>query len=118
MSLTRALVIACGLAFIYFGIASLATPSVIADFHRFGLQKLRLLAGTFEILGGLGLLGGLLYRPALIVSSAGLAVMMLIAFAARVRVRDSVALSLPSFLFMLLNLYFLLQSLRNPGQVQ
>ena len=111
MTLTRILAIACGLAFIYFGILSLTSPSVIYDFHRFGLEKLRVLAGSFEIIGGFGLLCGLVWRPALTVSSAGLAVMMLIAFAARIKVRDSVALSLPSFLFMLLNIYLFARSL-------
>ena len=107
MTLLALLSIVSSLVFIVYGVFCAFTPSMIADFHRFGLDSLRILTGILEILGGTGLLVGLRWRPALWLSSAGLGLLMLIAFGVRLRMRDSVALSTPSFLLMLLNLYIL-----------
>ena len=103
--------IVSSLVFIVYGVFCAFTPSMVADFHRFGLDNLqinlRILTGVLEILGGAGLLIGLKWRPALWLSAAGLALLMLIAFGVRLKMRDSVALSAPSFLLMLLNVYIL-----------
>ena len=111
MTLLALLSIVSSLVFIVYGIFCAFTPSMVADFHRFGLDSfpinLRILTGVLEILGGGGLLVGLKWRPALRLSAAGLAVLMLIAFGVRLKMRDSVALSTPSFLLMLLNAYIL-----------
>ena len=111
MTLLAILSILSGLVFIFYGALCAFTPSMVADFHRFGLDNLqinlRILTGILEILGGAGLLVGLKWRPALWLSAAGLALLMLIAFGVRLKMRDSVTLSAPSFLLMLLNLYIL-----------
>lgn len=112
MTLLTLLTIASSLVFIVYGIFCAFTPSMAADFHRFGLENLRILTGILEILGGLGLLIGLRWRPALLISSAGLGLLMLIAFGVRLKMRDSVALSTPSFALMLLNFYIFAKSLR------
>lgn len=107
MTLLALLSITSSLVFIVYGVFCAFTPSMLADFHRFGLDNLRILTGILEILGGTGLLVGLKWRPALWLSSAGLALLMLIAFGVRLKMRDSVVLSTPSFLLMLLNAYIL-----------
>jgi uncharacterized membrane protein YphA (DoxX/SURF4 family) len=107
MTLLALLSIVSSLVFILYGVFCAFTPSMVADFHRFGLDHLRVLTGILEILGGAGLLVGLKWRPALWLSAAGLALLMLIAFGVRLKMRDSVALSTPSFLLMLLNAYIL-----------
>ncbi len=76
---------------------------MVDDFQRFGLERLRMLTGLLEVLGGAGLLVGLKWQPILVISAGGLALLMLIAFLVRLRMRDSLAASLPSLLFMLLN---------------
>jgi hypothetical protein len=68
------------------------------------------LVPLLELLGGSGMLIGLKWQPAVWISSTGLAVLMLIAFGIRMRMRDSVAVSLPSLVLMLLNLYILIKS--------
>lgn len=79
---------------------------MIAEFRRYGMSdKLRILTGTLQVLGACGLLVGLVFNIPGFIGSAGLSLMMLIAFATRVRVRDSVNQSLPSFFFMILNGY-------------
>lgn len=105
MTLLSLLSITSSLVFVVYGVFCAFTPSMVADFHRFGLDNLRILTGLLEILGGVGLLVGLKWRPALWLSSAGLALLMLIAFGVRLKMHDSVVLSTPSFLLMLLNAY-------------
>jgi uncharacterized membrane protein YphA (DoxX/SURF4 family) len=88
---------------------------MVADFQRFGLPNLRVLTGVLEMLGGVGLLVGLKWRPAALISSAGLTLLMLIAFGVRLKMRDSVIQSMPSLLLMLLNLFLFVQSVRASG---
>ena len=117
MNLARIVAAVCGISFIFFGILCWNSLPVVSDFQRFGLERVRVLTGILEILGGVGLLVGLRWRPALVLSSGGLAIMMLVAFAVRLRVRDSVAQSLPSFLFMLANVYLLVETIRESRRV-
>ncbi|MGC9198531.1 MAG: DoxX family protein [Acidobacteriaceae bacterium] len=117
MKLLAVLSITSSLAFLIYGVFCAFTPSMVADFHRFGLDHLRILTGVLEILGGTGLLVGLRWRPALWLSAGGLALLMLIAFGVRLKMRDSVAQSAPSFLLMLLNLYILVLAREHPVRV-
>lgn len=57
-----------------------------------------------------GLLVGLKWPPALSISSAGLSLLMLIAFGVRLKMRDSIVQSLPSLVLMLVNAYILVKS--------
>lgn len=75
------------------------------EFKRFGLEKYGVLTAVLEIGGALGLLVGLISVPILLISSGGLALLMFLGVLARVRVKDSIWVSLPAFLFMLLNAY-------------
>ncbi len=76
------------------------------EFKRYGLERLRVLTGILEILGGAGLVLGLYYFPPLLVfSSAGLALLMFFACWVRFRARDSLLSSLPAIFFMVLNIY-------------
>jgi uncharacterized membrane protein YphA (DoxX/SURF4 family) len=101
-----------GVTFLIYGVLCFYSVSMANDFHRFGLDNLRVLTGVLELLGGAGLLIGLKWPPALWISSAGLALLMLIAFGIRMRMRDGVGVSTPSFLLMFLNLYILIGSLK------
>ena len=111
MNLLPLLLWADGIAFLVYGCLCLFSPSMLADFHRFGLERLRVLTGVLELLGGSGLLVGLKWRPALTLSSAGLCLLMLIAFGVRLKMHDSVGQSLPSLTLMLANAYILVKSL-------
>ena len=82
------------------------------EFTRFGLAHLRVLTGSLEVLGGVGLLVGLKWPPALWLSSGGLALLMLCGVSVRVSVGDSLLQTLPALALMLLNLYLLLASAR------
>lgn len=75
------------------------------EFKRFGLEKLGLLTIVLEFLGALGLLVGLYYPIILTLSSMGLSLLMFFGLLTRIKSKDSVWISLPAILFMVLNAY-------------
>ncbi len=85
------------------------------EFARYGLEQLRVLTGVLEILAGVGLLVGLWWPLALRVSSGGLALLMLFALLARLRVRDSIWSCLPAFILLVINVLILLHSIGRLG---
>ena len=105
-------IVVSGVAFLTYGSLCVSGYSLLQEFHRFGIEWLRIPTGYLEILGGAGLLVGLSWLPALRLSALGLCLLMLVGFGFRLKFRDSVEESLPSFGFMLLNLYIFIQSLR------
>ena len=110
-NLMTLLIWAVGLAFLIYGGLCLTSMSMVEDFHRFGLERLRILTGFLEVVGGSGLLIGMKWRPALTIFSGGLCLLMLIAFCVRVKMRDGVAESLPSLTLMLITAYVSFKSL-------
>ena len=82
-----------------------------SEFNRFGLEKLGALTAVLEILGALGLLVGLRFHPLILVSSGGLAFLMLLGVAVRIKMKDSILISLPATFYMLLNAYIFFLSL-------
>ncbi|WP_204248387.1 hypothetical protein [Hymenobacter sp. PAMC 26628] len=81
------------------------------EFKRFGLEGLGLVAIIFELLGAVGLLVGLKYNLILLISSGGLALLMFLGVAVRIKVKDGLLVSLPALSFMLLNAYIFAKAL-------
>ncbi len=82
---------------------------MINEFNRFGLEVYqRILTGLLQLLGSIGILIGLLYPWIGMAATAGLSLLMLLGFGVRLKVRDSIKASLPSFLFMIINAYLFL----------
>ena len=75
------------------------------EFKRFGLEKMGLTTVLLEIIGALGLLVGLKFNFFLILSSLGLALLMFAGLVVRIKLEDSVWISLPAFLLMVLNAF-------------
>ncbi|OGX87066.1 DoxX family protein [Hymenobacter glacialis] len=105
MSLLPALVLFSSLSFLGYGIAYFKSPNMKSEFKRFGLEKQGLLVVVLEILGALGLLVGLALNPILLLAAGGLALLMLLGVAVRLKIGDSVLVTLPAFAFMVLNAY-------------
>jgi hypothetical protein len=82
------------------------------EFKRFNLEKLGLLTIILEFIGATGLLIGLQYNFFLIVSSLGISLLMLCGLIVRLKLKDSIWVSLPALFFMLLNLYIFLESIK------
>jgi len=75
------------------------------EFKRFGLEKWALTIVILEIIGAVGLLVGLKYNFMLVISSLGLALLMLAGVLVRVKLKDSLWISLPAAFYMVLNAF-------------
>ena len=81
------------------------------EFKRFGLEKMGLTTVLFEISGALGLLIGLKFDFILLISSLGLALLMLFGLIVRIKLKDSIRVSFPAFFYMVLNTYIFWESI-------
>jgi len=82
------------------------------EFKRFGLEKFGLIIIALQFLGATGLMVGLvLFNPLLIISSLGLALLMLAGFLVRLKLKDGILVSLPALFYMSLNAYIFLISI-------
>jgi DoxX-like family len=99
------MVLVSGISFIIYGCLLFISPQMQDEFKRFGLEKFTKLTGVLELLGGIGMLTGLMFDNILLISSGGLTLLMLLGFIVRLKVKDGLWLSFPSFFFMILNLY-------------
>jgi hypothetical protein len=106
-----ALIVISSISFLYYGSAIFINSSIKKEFERYGLKKFRNIVGCLQLLGGVGLLVGLLFQPILIISSGGIALLMLFGLGVRIKMKDGFLLTLPSFIFMILNLYIFIQSI-------
>ena len=99
------------LSFLAYVISYFASPFMKSEFKRLGLENIGFVAIALELLGSIGLLAGLTCKPILLFSSAGLALLMLIAVLFRIRHKDGIWLSLPAIFYMLLNLYIFVETM-------
>ena len=111
MMLLTILILISSLSFMAYGIAYFKTPEMKSEFKRFGLEKVGTLTAILEILGAGGLLVGLKFHPILLISAGGLAILMFLGVAVRIKVKDSLWVSLPALFFMILNACIFFMSL-------
>jgi hypothetical protein len=111
MSLLNVLILISSLSFLGYGIAYFISPQMKNEFKRFGLEKVGTLTAVLELLGAAGLLIGLKVPLILLMSAGGLGLLMFLGVAVRVKVKDSLWISLPALFFMILNFYIFYMSL-------
>jgi uncharacterized membrane protein YphA (DoxX/SURF4 family) len=100
-------------SFLFFGASCFLLPKMKYEFDRYGLPSKRKLVGGLQLLGSLGLLIGLLAAPILIlISSAGLCILMLLGIAVRLKIKDPWFAILPALLFALLSGYLFIRTLQ------
>ncbi|MBC7745016.1 MAG: hypothetical protein H7096_07915 [Flavobacterium sp.] len=92
-------------SFLAYATSYFTSPHMKNEMKRFKLEKLGFLTIVLEILGAFGLLVGLLFKPILLISSGGLAVLMLLGLMVRIKLKDSLLVSLPALFYMGLNAY-------------
>jgi hypothetical protein len=95
------------ITFIFYGLLCLLTDHMKKEFHRYGLSQFRTLTGYLELLGGIGLLVGRYYPLPLLISSAGLSLLMFLGIIVRFKTKDPLVEILPAFLLMIINLTIL-----------
>lgn len=105
MNIVNSFVILSSFSFLFYGVSYFISPHMKNEFKRFKLEKLGLLTIVLEILGALGLLIGLWYKPLLLLSSGGLALLMFLGVIVRIKLKDSLWISLPAVFYMGLNVY-------------
>jgi hypothetical protein len=105
MNLFYLCVFASSFSFLAYAISYFISPHMKNEFKRFKLEKLGLLTIVLEIVGALGLLIGLWYKPILLLSSGGLALLMFLGVIVRIKLKDSLWISLPALFYMGLNGY-------------
>jgi len=113
MTILIALVLVDSAAFLYYAASLLLSAEMKPEFERYGLENLRILTGYLQLFGAIGLLAGLKYSLILSAASAGLSLLMLMGFGVRIKIKDTFLQSMPSFLFMVLNVYIFIISLRH-----
>ena len=91
--------------FLTYGFACLFANGMVAEFERFGLSRFRRLTGSLEVLGALGLIAGHVFPPLRLLSAVGLALLMLLGVAARLRVRDSLLETTPASVLFVVNAF-------------
>ena len=103
MILNILLSIFSGISFLFYGVASFRSRRMKAEFERWGYLKHRFTIGSFQILGGIGMLVGLFFPPLLLTSSLALMFMMLIAILVRIGINDELIKIMPATLYAILN---------------
>lgn len=91
--------------FLFYGISCLFSRHMEAEFERYGLSSLRKLTGALEVAGAVGLLAGYFVPVLLVAASAGLALLMLLGIATRIRIRDPLWAMSPAIVLFVLNVY-------------
>ena len=112
MILSLLLILLSSLSFLAYGILYFTSAHIKNEFKRFGLEKFGMLTAILEILGGVGLLVGYKILPILLISSGGLSLLMLLGLIARLRVKDSIWVSMPATFFMVLNAYIFYRAIQ------
>lgn len=97
--------------FFSYGLSCLISSKQIIEFERYGLSHLRRLTGILEMAGAVGLAIGFVYDPLRVVSAGCLALLMVFAVIARLRISDSLFAMLPAFILLLLNVFISLPTL-------
>lgn len=98
-------------SFLFYGIAYFVSTNMKNEFKRFGLEKFGTLTAVLELTGALGLFIGFQNHTILALASAGLTLLMLLGVGVRIKMKDSLLVSLPAFFYFLLNAYILFKTL-------
>jgi len=111
VNLNTICIVVSSLSFFAYVLSYFISPHMKSEFKRFNLEKLGLIIILFQFIGALGLLVGLVFSSILILSSFGLFLQMLLGLIVRIKLKDSLWVSLPAFFFMILNGYIFLNNL-------
>ncbi len=113
MMILTSLVIFSSLSFLFFGINCFLASNMKTEFIRYGLGEWRLLVGVLQLVGAAGLLLGYFYLPVLsVIAAGGLSLLMILGFGVRLKLKDTVLQSAPSFFFAVINAYIAIMLLK------
>ncbi len=104
MDVFNIIIVFTAISFIAYGINSFISYKMILEFERWRLEKRRKEIGSFQLACGIGILIGLKLNPVLIVSSATLIIMMLVAVYIRIKIKDNISDILPALAYLILGI--------------
>mgnify|MGYP001307326731 FL=1 len=96
-------------SFLFYGINSFTSNFIIQEFLRYGIPQYRKLTGWLQLLGALGIIIGFWINYIQILSTGGLALLMLFGVITRMLIKDSFLKPLPALLYCLLNTYLCIE---------
>ena len=96
-------------AFLFYGLACLFSAKLVAEFERYGLARWRVVVGSLEVAGALGLIAGWWFPLLQTAAAAGLFALMICGLWARWRIRDPWYAMLPAFVLAVMNLAIVLR---------
>ena len=111
MNFLNVLIFFSAVSFLIYGIAYFVSTNMKNEFKRFGLEKYGILTAVLELTGAFGLFIGIQNYTILVFASGGLALLMLLGLGVRIKMKDSLLISLPAFFYFLLNAYILYKTL-------
>jgi hypothetical protein len=111
MDINKICILISSLSFFAYVVSYFTSPQMKREFKRFKLEKIGFLTIILQFLGATGLLVGLKFNPILTISSLGLALLMLSGLIVRIKLKDSLWISLPALFYMGLNTYIFLASI-------
>ncbi len=113
MPLFTLLVLFSSVSFLIYGLSCLSTRYMKQEFERFGLAKFRQFTGVLEIAAAIGLALGLIMPALGCLAAGGLALLMLLGFFVRLKIKDGPLRAFSALFYMALNLYLLPGFLKN-----
>ena len=108
MDIDKICILISSLSFFAYAVSYFTSPHMKKEFKRFGLEKIGLLTIILQFMGAAGLIVGLKFNPILTISSLGLTLLMLSGLIVRIKLKDSIWISLPALFYMGLNTYIFL----------
>ena len=104
------IVLFTGISFIAYGINSFISQRMKKEFKRWGLENKQKTIAFSQLLGGTSLLLGLEWKTILVLSSAFLAGMILVAIGVRIKIKDNISDILPAFAYLVLSVIILYEA--------
>ena len=80
------------------------------EYNRWGYPEQRIILGSLQLLGGLGLFLGFIFEPLIPLSSASLMLLMLAAVGVRIKIEDQPLRIIPALFYAVLNFSILVNS--------
>ncbi len=106
MNIDKICILISSLSFFAYAISYFTSPHMKKEFKRFGLEKIGLLTIILQFMGAAGLIVGLKFNPILTISSLGLTLLMLSGLIVRIKLKDSIWISLPVIMIKLPHEYY------------
>lgn len=90
------LIVLSAASFVYYGVGCLASPRLHDEYMRYGVPHLRVISGTLQLLGAVGVVIGLTIEPIGAAAATGLCVMMTLGVVVRMRMHDTFRVMIPA----------------------